>query len=163
MPDVARLAVSNIAWEPHEDDAVAEVLRREGVTGVEIAPTKWRPTPYDAPPRTSPTIVGVGKTADFGSCRSSRCYSAGRISSCSGRRSSRRARRLPPPCDRLRRGARRARAGIRIAEKQIARLARAWRGERNRRDFFRESASTRPLRASRSASRRIPQSTDVIS
>jgi sugar phosphate isomerase/epimerase len=48
MPDVTRLAVSNIAWEPHEDDAVAEVLRREGVAGVEIAPTKWRPTPYDA-------------------------------------------------------------------------------------------------------------------
>jgi len=50
MPDVTRLAVSNIAWEPHEDDAVAEVLRREGVAGVEIAPTKWRPTPYDATP-----------------------------------------------------------------------------------------------------------------
>lgn len=48
MPDGMQLAVSNIAWEPREDDAVAEVLRREGVGGVEIAPTKWRPAPYDA-------------------------------------------------------------------------------------------------------------------
>ena len=48
MPDTARLAVSNIAWETHEDDAVADVLRREGVTGVEIAPTKWRARPFEA-------------------------------------------------------------------------------------------------------------------
>jgi hypothetical protein len=48
MPEAVRLAVSNIAWEPHEDDAVAEVLRREGVSGVEIAPTKWRARPFDA-------------------------------------------------------------------------------------------------------------------
>jgi len=43
-----RLAVSNIAWDPSEDDAIAAVLRREGVTGVEIAPTKWREKPLDA-------------------------------------------------------------------------------------------------------------------
>lgn len=43
-----RLAVSNIAWEPSEDEAVVEVLRRERVTGVEIAPTKWRERPFDA-------------------------------------------------------------------------------------------------------------------
>jgi D-psicose/D-tagatose/L-ribulose 3-epimerase len=43
-----RLAVSNIAWDPSEDDDVAAVLRREGVTGVEIAPTKWREHPLDA-------------------------------------------------------------------------------------------------------------------
>ena len=42
------LAVSNIAWEQSEDDAVAEVLRRERVAGVEIAPTKWRERPYEA-------------------------------------------------------------------------------------------------------------------
>jgi D-psicose/D-tagatose/L-ribulose 3-epimerase len=48
MADVPRLAVSNIAWEPDEDDAIAELLRREGVTGVEIAPTKWREKPFDA-------------------------------------------------------------------------------------------------------------------
>src|SRR5689334_25414305 len=48
MAERPRLAVSNIAWEPSEDAAVVEVLRREGVTGVEIAPTKWREKPFDA-------------------------------------------------------------------------------------------------------------------
>ena len=48
MPETFRLAVSNIAWEASENDAVAEVLRREGVAGVEIAPTKWRERPYEA-------------------------------------------------------------------------------------------------------------------
>jgi D-psicose/D-tagatose/L-ribulose 3-epimerase len=43
-----KLAVSNIAWEPGEDDAIAELLRREGVGGVEIAPTKWRERPLEA-------------------------------------------------------------------------------------------------------------------
>lgn len=43
-----KLAVSNIAWQPAEDDAIAELLRREGVGGVEIAPTKWRERPLDA-------------------------------------------------------------------------------------------------------------------
>jgi sugar phosphate isomerase/epimerase len=44
-----RLAVSNIAWSPDEDDAVARVLRAHGVAGVELAPTKWRDDPFDAP------------------------------------------------------------------------------------------------------------------
>jgi sugar phosphate isomerase/epimerase len=48
MSDRPRLAVSNIAWEPSENAAVVEVLRREGVSGVEIAPTKWREKPFDA-------------------------------------------------------------------------------------------------------------------
>jgi D-psicose/D-tagatose/L-ribulose 3-epimerase len=48
VPETFGLAVSNIAWEPSEDDAIAEVLRREGVAGVEIAPTKWRERPYEA-------------------------------------------------------------------------------------------------------------------
>lgn len=42
------LAVSNIAWEPSQDDSIAEVLRREGARGVEIAPTKWRDRPLEA-------------------------------------------------------------------------------------------------------------------
>jgi sugar phosphate isomerase/epimerase len=46
-----RLAVSNIAWMPAEDAAVADVLRREGVGGVEIAPTKWRERPLNATAR----------------------------------------------------------------------------------------------------------------
>lgn len=45
-----RLSISNIAWDPSEDDTVAALLAREGVTGVEIAPTKWREQPFDARP-----------------------------------------------------------------------------------------------------------------
>lgn len=45
---MSRFAVSNIAWDPAEDDAVATVLRTAGVHGVEIAPTKWREDPVRA-------------------------------------------------------------------------------------------------------------------
>jgi sugar phosphate isomerase/epimerase len=45
-----RLAVSNIAWDPADDDAIAAILRREHAGGVEIAPTKWRERPFDASP-----------------------------------------------------------------------------------------------------------------
>ncbi|MCI4063845.1 sugar phosphate isomerase/epimerase [Micromonospora sp. R77] len=38
-----RVAVSNIAWEPTDDEKVADVLRRAGVAGVEVAPTKVWP------------------------------------------------------------------------------------------------------------------------
>src|SRR5581483_3256291 len=43
-----RLAISNIAWEPAEDDAIGTVLRTAGVGGVEIAPTKWKENPVRA-------------------------------------------------------------------------------------------------------------------
>jgi D-psicose/D-tagatose/L-ribulose 3-epimerase len=43
-----RLAASNIAWVPAEDDAIAASLRARGFTGVEIAPsTRWE-TPIEA-------------------------------------------------------------------------------------------------------------------
>jgi D-psicose/D-tagatose/L-ribulose 3-epimerase len=45
---MTHLAVSNIAWDSAEDDAVADVLRRAGAAGVEIAPTKWRERPLEA-------------------------------------------------------------------------------------------------------------------
>ncbi len=48
MASAPRIAVSNIAWEPTEDDAIVDVLRREGVSAIEIAPTKWRKTPFEA-------------------------------------------------------------------------------------------------------------------
>lgn len=35
-----KLAVSNIAWQPAEDEVVAATMREFGVAGVEIAPTK---------------------------------------------------------------------------------------------------------------------------
>lgn len=44
-----KLAVSNIAWSSAEDDRLAELLRREGVTAIEIAPTTWRERPLEAP------------------------------------------------------------------------------------------------------------------
>ena len=37
-----KLAISNIAWRAGDDDAVADVLRREGVDAIELAPTAWR-------------------------------------------------------------------------------------------------------------------------
>ena len=48
MPNPLRLSISNIAWDPAEDDAVTEVLQAEGVSAVEIAPTKWRDKPLEA-------------------------------------------------------------------------------------------------------------------
>lgn len=41
-----RLAISNIAWAPDHDEAVARVMRDAGVSGLEVAPTRgWnRPT-----------------------------------------------------------------------------------------------------------------------
>jgi D-psicose/D-tagatose/L-ribulose 3-epimerase len=44
-----KLAVSNIAWDPSADAAAAALLLREGARGVEIAPTKWRDAPFEAP------------------------------------------------------------------------------------------------------------------
>jgi D-psicose/D-tagatose/L-ribulose 3-epimerase len=46
--DRVNLAVSNIAWDASQDAEVAELLRREQVGGVEIAPTKWRARPTEA-------------------------------------------------------------------------------------------------------------------
>jgi sugar phosphate isomerase/epimerase len=45
-----RLAISNIAWDSSEDDAVAAAILQCGATGVEIAPTKWRDDPLAASP-----------------------------------------------------------------------------------------------------------------
>lgn len=43
-----RLAVSNIAWPVESDEEVAAVLRANGATGVEIAPTKYWLRPLEA-------------------------------------------------------------------------------------------------------------------
>jgi D-psicose/D-tagatose/L-ribulose 3-epimerase len=37
--------MSNIAWDARDDIVVAGLLRRLGVTGIEVAPTKWRADP----------------------------------------------------------------------------------------------------------------------
>jgi D-psicose/D-tagatose/L-ribulose 3-epimerase len=44
------LAVSNIAWDVSQDDAVAEILRQHGISSIEIAPTKYWPQPLQATP-----------------------------------------------------------------------------------------------------------------
>lgn len=51
MADDLRLAVSNIAWDSRDDEAIGLLLQAEGVSGIEIAPTKWRPDPLDASAR----------------------------------------------------------------------------------------------------------------
>jgi D-psicose/D-tagatose/L-ribulose 3-epimerase len=43
-----RLAVSNIAWDPAEDAAVAALLRRYGIDAVDLAPGKYFPQPAAA-------------------------------------------------------------------------------------------------------------------
>lgn len=43
-----RVAVSNIAWDPVDDNAVASLLREAGVDAVEVAPTKTWPDPRAA-------------------------------------------------------------------------------------------------------------------
>ncbi len=40
-----KLAISNIAWDVEEDEAVAMLLRRYGVTAVDVAPGKYFPNP----------------------------------------------------------------------------------------------------------------------
>ena len=37
------LAISNIAWEQHDDPGILKILKKHGVTGIEVAPTKvWQ-------------------------------------------------------------------------------------------------------------------------
>ncbi len=50
MTDAPRLAVSNIAWNVRDDEAVAALLRGLSVSGIEIAPTKWHPDPTATSP-----------------------------------------------------------------------------------------------------------------
>lgn len=43
-----RLAISNIAWDPVEDEAIAKLLRRFGVDAIDVAPGKYFPEPAKA-------------------------------------------------------------------------------------------------------------------
>ncbi len=38
-----KIAISNIAWEPREDEAVGRILNERGISGIEVAPTKLWP------------------------------------------------------------------------------------------------------------------------
>jgi sugar phosphate isomerase/epimerase len=53
-----KLSVSNIAWEPQEDDQVAELLRSAGVAAIEIAPTKYWPAPCAPTPASIQEVRG---------------------------------------------------------------------------------------------------------
>ncbi|MDD2685711.1 MAG: TIM barrel protein [Gallionella sp.] len=43
-----RLAISNIAWDPSEDEDVAGLLKRFGVDAIDVAPGKYFPDPLNA-------------------------------------------------------------------------------------------------------------------
>ncbi|MFA6204141.1 MAG: sugar phosphate isomerase/epimerase [Gallionella sp.] len=43
-----RIAISNIAWDVSEDEAVAELLRKYGVDAIDVAPGKYFPDPKNA-------------------------------------------------------------------------------------------------------------------
>ena len=45
-----KLSISNIAWSAENDQTVYEIMKKEGFTGLEIAPTRIFPdSPYDRP------------------------------------------------------------------------------------------------------------------
>lgn len=46
-----RLAISNIAWDTPEDEAVAQLLRRHGIDAIDVAPSKYFPDPVQACPQ----------------------------------------------------------------------------------------------------------------
>ena len=43
-----RIAISNIAWDASEDEAVAELLKKFGVDAIDVAPGKYFPDPKNA-------------------------------------------------------------------------------------------------------------------
>lgn len=45
-----KIAISNIAWHPHEEEAIADLMQQFGISGVEIAPTKICASPLEATP-----------------------------------------------------------------------------------------------------------------
>lgn len=54
-----RLAISNIAWNVVEDEAVAELLQRHQVNAIDIAPGKYFPQPAKA------TAAEIGRVKDW--------------------------------------------------------------------------------------------------
>jgi len=46
-----KLALSNIAWDASQDDAVAQILRQYDIHAVEVAPTKYWPAPCEPAPQ----------------------------------------------------------------------------------------------------------------
>jgi len=53
-----RLAISNIAWEPVEDEIIARLLQRYAVDAIDIAPGKYFPEPTQATDRQIAEVKG---------------------------------------------------------------------------------------------------------
>lgn len=47
-----KIAISNIAWEHQEDEQIANLLKKENISGIEVAPTKIWPNPIKASKKT---------------------------------------------------------------------------------------------------------------
>jgi sugar phosphate isomerase/epimerase len=43
-----RISISNIAWDPSEDEAIAALLRQNGIDAIDVAPGKYFPAPAKA-------------------------------------------------------------------------------------------------------------------
>ena len=54
-----KLTISNIAWQRHEDPKIAKLLADQGITAIEVAPTKVWDYPLDV------TLQTVNKYLDF--------------------------------------------------------------------------------------------------
>lgn len=54
-----RISISNIAWDPSEDEAIAELLNRYRIDAIDIAPAKYFPVPHQA----SDADIAAVKTA----------------------------------------------------------------------------------------------------
>lgn len=53
-----RLAISNIAWDPVEDEAIARLLERYAIDAIDIAPGKYFPDPTQATDRHITEVKG---------------------------------------------------------------------------------------------------------
>lgn len=42
-----RLSISNMAWDPAQDEAVVEILQSSGIDAIDICPGKYFPNPHD--------------------------------------------------------------------------------------------------------------------
>ena len=43
-----RIAISNIAWDTSDDDAIAQLLQTFGINAIDVAPGKYFPDPLNA-------------------------------------------------------------------------------------------------------------------
>jgi sugar phosphate isomerase/epimerase len=63
-----KLAISNLAWDPGQDDAVAERMKAHGFSAVELAPTKYWQKPLDASEREVSALRSAWEKRGFPIC-----------------------------------------------------------------------------------------------